>query len=303
MKLKIGTRGSPLALAQAYETKSLLAQSHDLNPDDIEIIVIKTTGDKVLDRPLAEIGGKGLFTKELEEGLSSGALDLAVHSAKDMPTSLPDGLIISTYLKREDRRDALISHKGTKVENLPPCAVIGSASLRRGAMARKIRPDIQVQSLRGNVNTRLQKLTDGVCDATFLAMAGLNRLNIQDERIHPLDPEIFLPAPGQGAICIEIKDDNEAIKELLAPLNHSITHYELNAERAFLAALDGSCRTPIAALSKVEGQMLHLRALVLRADGTEMIEEKGEIPVQDAASLGDILGQKIKAQMAGDYWD
>lgn len=300
--IKIGTRGSPLALAQAYETREKIAKAHTILLEDIQIIIMQTTGDRIQDRPLSEIGGKGLFTKELEEGLLSGDLDLAVHSAKDMPTILPEGLMISTYLEREDRSDALISAKGQTIEALPENAVIGSASLRRGAMVKYIRPDIQVNNLRGNVATRLKKLSDGICDATFLAMAGLKRLNIQDDRISALDPEIFLPAPGQGAICIEINSNNHKIQDILAPLDHSQTHVELLAERAFLGALDGSCRTPIAALTKIDGQNIQLKGLVMRPDGTDPIEAISIAKLEDARQLGEEMGLKIKAQMSENYW-
>jgi len=300
--LTIGTRGSPLALAQAHETQARLAEAHGVDVQDIAIEVIKTTGDSVQNRLLSEIGGKGLFTKEIEEALLEKRIDLAVHSSKDMPTTLPDGLEISTYFEREDRRDAIISSFGHSLAALPKGCVLGSASLRRVALAKMARPDLKIIPLRGNVGTRLNKLDDGVCGATFLAMAGLNRLKIKDERISALKTDEFMPAPGQGAICIEVRQADEKVKQLLEPLNHKPTMVELKTERAFLKSLDGSCRTPLAALSVIKDNHIRLKGLVVRPDGTDPKEQQGEAALEDGEKLGKDIGEFLKGQMSENYW-
>jgi len=300
--LTIGTRGSPLALAQAHETQARLAEAHGVDVQDIAIEVIKTTGDSVQNRLLSEIGGKGLFTKEIEEALLEKRIDLAVHSSKDMPTTLPDGLEISTYFEREDRRDAIISSFGHSLAALPKGCVLGSASLRRVALAKMARPDLKIIPLRGNVGTRLNKLDDGVCGATFLAMAGLNRLKIKDERISALKTDEFMPAPGQGAICIEVRQADEKVKQLLEPLNHEPTMVELKTERAFLKSLDGSCRTPLAALSVIKDNHIRLKGLVVRPDGTDPKEQQGEAALEDGEKLGKDIGEFLKGQMSENYW-
>jgi hydroxymethylbilane synthase len=244
--LRIGTRGSPLALAQAHMTRAALAAAQGVAEDAIEIVTIRTSGDRIQDRPLAEAGGKGLFTKEIEEALLAGIVDLAVHSAKDMPTVLPGGLMLAACLPREDVRDAFISRGAPSLRELPQAAVVGTASLRRQAMVKRLRPDVSVVPLRGNVETRIRKLEAGEVDATLLALAGLKRLGLADKATALLDVQEFLPAVGQGAITIEARSDDARIRELLARIDHADTSTALACERAFLAVLDGSCRTPIA---------------------------------------------------------
>ncbi|HIJ38893.1 MAG TPA: hydroxymethylbilane synthase, partial [Rhodospirillaceae bacterium] len=254
--LRIGTRGSPLALAQAHEVQARLMAAHpDLaHPGAISIVVIKTTGDMVLDRTLAELGGKGLFTKEIDEAQLAGTIDLAVHSMKDVPTVLPDGLCLPCILEREDTRDAFLSLKAVGLSDLPPGAVVGTASLRRGAQILYRRPDLRVEPLRGNVQTRLRKLEEGVVDATLLAMAGLRRLGLADRVASALSTEDMLPAVAQGAIGITCRSEDHAALARLAPLDHAESHIRVLAERAFLGVLDGSCRTPIAGLAELEGE-------------------------------------------------
>src|SRR6056297_302601 len=229
--MKLGTRGSPLALAQAHETRARLMAAHALPETAFTIVVIKTTGDRIIDRPLKEIGGKGLFTREIEEDLTSGAIDIAVHSMKDMPTIQPEGLILDTYLPREDVRDAFVTLAGGAFSDLGEGAVVGTSSLRRRAQLLWRRPDLSVVEFRGNVQTRMRKLADGVAEATFLAMAGLNRLgHAIDEMGVVIAPEEMLPAVAQGAIGIEIRSDDETTRALLAPLHHGETAMRLAAE-------------------------------------------------------------------------
>jgi hydroxymethylbilane synthase len=268
----------------------------------IEIVVVKTTGDQVLDRPLAEIGGKGLFTQEIEEGLLAGTLDLAVHSMKDMPTVLPDGLVIGAVLPRADPRDALIARGPRSVAELPRGSVVGTASLRRAAQLRAARPDLQVVPLRGNVQTRLRKLDAGEVGATFLAMAGLLRLDLEREVSAALEPEEMLPAVAQGAIGIESRADDPPVRELLVGVNHEPTMVRITAERAFLGALDGSCRTPIAALAELEAGRLRLRGLVASPDGRQLerIEARGD--TREASALGQDAGDTVRARLSDDFF-
>lgn len=301
--LRIGTRGSPLALAQAQETRARLMAAWDLPETAFEIVVISTTGDRVLDRPLKEIGGKGLFTREIEEDLLSGAIDIAVHSMKDMPTAQPPGLILDTYLPREDRRDAFVTLTGMEFADLPLGAVVGTSSLRRRAQLLWRRPDLQVVEFRGNVQTRLRKLADGVAQATFLACAGLNRLGMDDVPRRPVPVTDMLPAVAQGAIGIERRADDGATAALLAAIHDAPTGDLLAAERACLAALDGSCETPIAALAEVEGTTLTLRAEILRPDGSDCLSETGSAPVADAARLGTDLGLRLLARAPAGFFD
>lgn len=261
--LKIGTRGSPLALAQAVETRDLLMAAHDMPEEAFEIKVIQTTGDAVQDRPLSEIGGKGLFTKEIQAELLSGGIDIAVHSMKDVANFLPDGLVLSTVLKREDVRDAFISLKYKSIDELPRGATVGSSSIRRRAQLASMRPDLQMVEFRGNVQTRLRKLDEGVADATFLACAGLQRLG-RWEIANPVSIEQMLPAVAQGAITIEQRVGDDAISAMLAPINHAESKLRVTAERAFLKVLDGSCRTPIGGLALLDGDKLEFRGEVLR---------------------------------------
>lgn len=268
--IRIGTRGSPLALAQAYETRSRLMAAHGLSESRFEICIIKTSGDMILDRPLSEAGGKGLFTKEIEEALQARDIDLAVHSMKDVQTQLPDGLILSTIFPREDVRDAFISLRYGAIAELPEGARVGTSSLRRQAQIRRMRPDLDVVGFRGNVQTRLKKLEDGVADATFLACAGLNRLGNASRITERIPTDIMLPAVAQGAIGIECSADHLDIRALLAPLNHAESAACVTAERAFLARLEGSCRTPIAGLAELrpDGHM-RFRGEILSPDGRE----------------------------------
>lgn len=284
--LRIGTRGSPLALWQARHVRSLLMAAHGLAEAQIEIEVIKTSGDRIQDRPLSEVGGKGLFTKEIEEALLSGSVHLAVHSAKDMATRLPDGLCLGAILEREDVRDAFISHRYRSLAEMPAGSIVGTSSLRRQAQVKRLRPDLEVVGFRGNVDTRLSKLEAGVADATFLAAAGLKRLG-QAERITRLVPaEEMLPAVAQAAIAIEIREGDAATAKLVGALDHRPTAVALVAERAFLAKLDGSCRTPIAGNAKLAGDKLSFRGEILLPDGTQAHSITREGRAEDAAALG-----------------
>tara|TARA_B100001540_G_scaffold314029_1_gene338111 strand:+ start:1051 stop:1992 length:942 start_codon:yes stop_codon:yes gene_type:complete len=300
-KIRIGTRGSQLALAQTAEVKSRLCAAHShLHPDDIEIVVMSTQGDRILDRPLAEIGGKGLFTEEIEDALRAGSIDLAVHSLKDMPTQLPPGLELACMLPREDARDAFICNHAASLSALPPGAVIGTASLRRQAQTLQTRPDLKVVTFRGNIQSRLRKLEEGVVDATFLAMAGLNRLGVKGHNIHPMGEDIMLPAVAQGAITIEIATDREDIRALLRPLNDEKTAVCVTAERALLATLDGSCRTPIAAYATLQAdQTLSMTGRVLSPDGRQVYNITRRAPAAMAERLGHEMGNHLKEQ-AGD---
>ena len=301
--LKIGTRGSPLALAQAHETRARLSQAFDLEESCFEIIVIKTTGDRVLDRPLKEIGGKGLFTREIEEDLLSGRIDIAVHSMKDMPTEQPAGLILDTYLPREDVRDAFVSLTKNSMDALEAGQKLGSSSLRRQAQLMLARPDLEVVEFRGNVQTRLKKLEDGVADATFLAAAGLNRLGLSHIAQSFLDPDVMLPAVAQGAIGIERRSDDTRIAEILSAIHDTSTGHRLAAERAFLRGLDGSCETPIAGLAELKGATLRLRGEVLRPDGSEAINDDQTCPIEDAEILGTEMAIKIINNTPNNFFD
>lgn len=293
--LVIGTRGSKLALAQAEEVKGLLIAAHDyLNSENIEIKIMSTRGDRVQDRNLSEIGGKGLFTEEIEDALFKGDIDIAVHSLKDMPTRLPDGLELVCYLEREDVKDAFLSAKASSLLELPVGAVLGTSSLRRKAQALALRPDLKVVNFRGNVQTRLKKLDENVADATFLAMAGLNRLNIDDKRVSAINTNELLPAVAQGAITIEIATNNDVMRSLLKPLNHRETELRVRAERTMLDILDGSCRTPIAGLATIKDDILTLKGRVLDEDGTN--DRQGSVSgnKNDPEAIGRELGKILK---------
>ena len=300
--LRIGTRGSPLALWQAHEVQARLAAAHGVAPEAVAITVIKTSGDIIQDRPLSEVGGKGLFTKEIEQALSDNRVDLAVHSSKDMPTVLPDGLILAACLPREDVRDAFISRKAATLAGLPHGAVVGTASLRRQAMVKRLRPDLQVVPFRGNVETRLKKLDDGVVDATLLALAGLKRLGRADAATSILDADSFLPAVGQGAIGIETRADDRRTRDLVAAIGDPDTLTALTTERAFLAVLDGSCRTPIAGHARVAGGTLTFRGLILRPDGSEALETSRNGAAVEGAALGADAGRELKGRAAPDFF-
>ena len=294
--IKIGTRGSPLALAQARETRERLMKAHALGPADIEIIAITTTGDTIRDRPLSEIGGKGLFTKEIEEALIAGEIDLAVHSMKDLPAQLPPGLTIAAILPREDARDAFLSLTAKSIEGLNPGAVIGSSSVRRTAQVLRLRPDLKPIQFRGNVETRLRKLTEGLADATFLACAGLNRLGFADKITQAMPIDLMLPAVAQGAVAIEIRQDDEATRQLLAAINHVPSEITVACERAFLQALDGSCRTPLAGHAILNGETLSFRGHALTLDGVHCFETTRVGPPGEAARMGQDAGAEVKAR-------
>jgi hydroxymethylbilane synthase len=299
---RIGTRGSPLALAQAHMVQAHLAAAHGVPKEAVEIHVIKTTGDAIQDRPLSEVGGKGLFTKEIEQALLDNEIDLAVHSSKDMVTVLPPGLVLAACLEREDPRDALVSLKAKSIAELPQGATMGSASLRRQAQIKLMRPDINVVSLRGNVGTRLQKLSDGVADATILALAGLKRLGLADKATAILDPQQFLPAVGQGAIGIEIRDSDAATRKCVNAINHAATLTCVIAERAFLAVLDGSCKTPIAGHATLDGGTLSFRGLIAKPDGSAFFETSRKGSAADAARLGADAGNELKQRGGSDFF-
>ncbi|MCH2248494.1 MAG: hydroxymethylbilane synthase [Cognatishimia sp.] len=304
--LKIGTRGSPLALAQAHETRDRLMEAHGLGAEAIEIVVIHTTGDNrqmiEADRPLKEIGNKGLFTKEIEEAMLRGDIDIAVHSTKDMPTVQPEGLVLDVFLPREDVRDAFISLKYNSISELPEGAVVGTSSLRRRAQLSQIRPDLKLVEFRGNVQTRLKKLEDGVADCSFLAMAGLTRLGMTDRATAAIEADEMLPAVAQGAIGIEHRADDQSAADLLTAIHHPETAARVTCERAFLAKLDGSCETPIAALSVIEGDEIYLRGEILRPDGSERLTAEGRASVADAVDLGTKLGEEILAKAPSDFF-
>ncbi|KGF66844.1 porphobilinogen deaminase [Hoeflea sp. BAL378] len=300
---RIGTRGSPLALAQAHETRARLMAAHGMPEEAFEIVVLSSKGDRITDRPLSEIGGKGLFTEELEEQLSDGRLDIAVHSSKDMATTLPEGLGIIAYLEREDPRDAFISPAAARLVDLPQNAVVGSSSLRRQALIRRLRPDISVIMFRGLVDTRLRKLADGDVHATLLAYAGLKRLGKAEVVTELLDPESFPPAPGQGAICIEARLDDALVAELIAPIDHAGTHAALLCERAFLGVLDGSCRTPIAGHATISGDRLAFFGLILTPDGTVSHEVRHEGLASEAAAMGAAAGAEARAKAGPGFFE
>ncbi|MBX3529342.1 MAG: hydroxymethylbilane synthase [Rhizobiaceae bacterium] len=301
--VRIGTRGSALALAQAHETRARLMAAHGLPEDAFEIVVISTSGDRIQDRPLSEAGGKGLFTKEIEEALLGGRIDLAVHSSKDMPTALPEGLELSAFLEREDVRDAFIGRVAARLLDLPERAVVGSSSLRRQALIRRARPDIDVVTFRGNVQTRLRKLEEGQVAGTLLAHAGLRRLGLTDIITELLPVERFPPAPGQGAICIETRIGDTATRKLVAAIGHAPTAAALACERAFLAALDGSCRTPIAGLATIDGDRLSFSGTIITPDGREAHDIAAEGRTADAAALGGKAGADIRARAGTRFFD
>ncbi len=298
----IGTRGSPLALAQAHETRARLMAAFDLPENAFEICIIKVTGDAIQDRPLKEIGGKGLFTREIEEALLDGSIDIAVHSMKDMPVEQPGGLLLDTYLPREDVRDAFVSLSAKGLGDLAEGATVGTSSLRRRAQLLARRPDLNVVEFRGNVQTRLKKLADGVAEATFLAMAGLNRLGMTDVPRRAVMPEDMLPAVAQGAIGIERRGDDTRAAEMLEAIHDGPTGQRLAAERAFLAHLDGSCETPIGGLADLDGGSLRLRGEILRTDGTEVFNDDMTGDIADGAEMGRAMAAKLLAQAGPEFF-
>jgi hydroxymethylbilane synthase len=304
LPLRLGTRGSPLALAQAGEIERRLMAAHPAlrEPGAILRVMIRTSGDRFLDRPLAELGGKGLFTREIEEALLARQIDLAVHSMKDMPTVLPDGLAIVCVPPREDPRDVLIANGARGIAGLAAGARVGTASLRRQAQLLARRPDLRIEMLRGNVETRVRKVRDGAVDATLLALAGLRRLGAARHADGVLEPDEMLPAVGQGALAIEARADDGALRALLAPLDDAGAAVCTAAERALLAVLDGSCRTPIAALAELQGSELYFRALIATPDGRACHRAERRAAPEDAVALGREVGAALKAEAGPGFF-
>jgi hydroxymethylbilane synthase len=300
--LRIGTRGSPLALWQARYVRSRLIEAHGLAEGDIELKTITTSGDRISDKPLREFGGKGLFTKEIEQALLDQAIDVAVHSAKDIPGFLPDGLMLAVCLPREDARDAFISRKAKSFAALARGVVVGTASPRRQAMVKRLRPDLQVVPLRGNVETRLKKLDAGEVDATLLAMAGLNRLGLAEAATAPLDLDDFVPAVGQGVVALETRAADAPTRQKLAPIGDAAAATALLAERAFLAVLEGSCRTPIAGHARIEGGVVRFRGLIARPDGSAAFDTERRGAAAEAEALGRDAGRELKARAGADFF-
>lgn len=299
--LKIGSRASPLALRQAEEVRNaLVANQPDLQ---VDIIEISTTGDRIQDRTLAAIGGKGLFTKEIEQALLDGTVDICVHSAKDMLTEFPSGLMLGPILQREDTRDGFISHSGQKLSEMPSGAVIGTASLRRQSQILALRPDLEVITFRGTVQTRLRKLDEGQADATLLAVAGLKRLDCMDVLTQIFDPETILPAVGQGAIALELRVDDERSMRAVEPLNDVKSATEVAMERAFLAVLDGSCRTPIAGIANanIDADRIKFRGLIAKADGSVVHSTIREGTINDAIDMGKDAGLELKTEAGPNF--
>ena len=299
--LILGTRGSPLALAQAYETRDRLKAAHGFADEQIKIEVIKTQGDQIQDKALREFGGKGLFTKEIEDALLDGRIDLAVHSMKDVQTQLPEGLHICAMLPREDVRDGFISPVASDLMSLPQGSKVGTSSLRRQAQIKVVRPDLDVVTFRGSVQTRLEKLDRGEVAATFLAVAGLNRLGMKDQITCAIEPEEMLPAVAQGAIGLESRVGDERVERLLAPLNDETSFTVVSCERAFLKRLDGSCRTPIAALAKLEGERLSLRGQILAPDGSEEFSDHLTGSAREGQAIGILLAETLIDRAGPDF--
>jgi len=297
-KIRIGTRKSRLAVAQALEVKNrLLGAFPELTQEQVEIVKMTTTGDEIQDRHLAEIGGKGLFTKEIEEALFRGEVDMAVHSMKDMPDTLPDGLVINCILEREDPRDALISRKVGSIEKLPQGAVIGTSSVRRQSQLLAIRPDLKIVQFRGNVITRLEKLDRGDVDATILAAAGLRRLEMEKEITDTISTDVMLPAVSQGAIGVECLADNKHMLEVLSHINHAPSNTRVSAERGFLKALNGSCSTPIGAYADFRHNGdLYLRCMLSSVDGKVIYRAERSGKPDVAEEMGFDAGREILAK-------
>ena len=306
-KIRIATRASPLAIEQAKIVRECLVSTNPslASPDRIEILPMRTTGDKIQSGSLSLLGGKGQFTKEIEEALLEDRADIAVHSMKDVPTTLPKGLEIRAFLTREDPRDALIAHDTSiqSLAELPFGAKVGTASLRRGAMLLNLRPDMQIEVLRGSVETRLGKVEAGEVDATFLAVAGLKRLGFLDRATVILQPEEMLPAVCQGTIGVECRKDIKAICDLLSKINHAETNSRTLAERAFLTALDGSCRTPIGGLAEINGSTLSFRGLIVRPDGTEVYSKQHDGNIENAVDIGASVAEDLKARAGIGVFD
>ena len=301
--LRIGTRGSPMALRQTAIIRDRLIAAHPelAGAGAVEIVTIRTTGDRVQNRLLAEIGGKGLFAKEIEEALLAGMIDLAVHSLKDLETWLPDGLVIACVPPRDDPRDTLLSVSGANLASLPCGAKVGTASLRRQAQLLRHRPDLSTVPIRGNVNTRLRKMEAGEVDALVLALCGLVRLDLSGHATEILPREVMLPAVGQGALAIECRTANGRVRQLVAPLHDPICAACVDAERAMLAALDGSCRTPIAGFAEVDGDRLTIEGLLLNEDGSKEIRGRFEGGIDDGVQLGAELGKDLRSRAGPDF--
>lgn len=299
--LRLGTRGSPLALAQANLVARLLSERHGVAVEDIAIKVIATTGDRLTDRPLSEAGGKGLFSKEIEAAIEAGEVDLGVHSSKDMATQLPDGLVLSTFLQREDVRDAFVSLNHASLADMPAGSRLGTSSIRRAAQMLRERPDLEIVPFRGNVDTRLGKLGQGVADATLLAAAGLNRLGKSSIVRGYLDPRRFPPAPAQGAIGLEHRSNDARTAALVAPLDHAPTSIAIAAERALLAELDGSCRTPIGAFTELNETSCTLHGEILSPDGAEAFSASITGTPSEARALGTELGRRLIGLAGPDF--
>ncbi len=300
--IRIGTRGSPLALVQAEEVRRLIVAALGLPEEVATIVPIRTTGDRITDRPLAEAGGKGLFTKEIDEALIAGRIDIGVHSAKDMATRLPDGIVIAACLKRADVRDAFISPKAKTLAELPPGAVVGTSSLRRKALTLRTRPDLRIVDLRGNVETRLRKIAEGVADATLLAAAGLARLGLADRVASYLDADTWVPAPGQGAIAIAARTEDATVRRQLAAIDDRDTSRALAAERSFLAVLDGSCRTPIGGLARIDGDRLSFHGLIVKPDGSAAHEATRSGLAKDAEAIGRHVAAELAKGGGPDFF-
>jgi len=298
--LLIGTRGSPLALWQARHVLAQLIAA-GLGPDEVALKVITTSGDRITDRPLREFGGKGLFTKEIDEALLCGTIDLAVHSLKDLPTQLPQGIAIGAVLPRADVRDAFISAKAKSLDDLPPGSIVGTSSLRRAAQVRRRRADLRVVDLRGNVGTRLKKLDEGQADATLLALAGLERLGLAGHATSILSTAEMVPAVAQGAIGVTCRSDDEGTKALLGPLNHAASAQAIACERAFLATLDGSCKTPIAGLAEIERGVMRFRGMILAPDGSESFETELIDAAERAEAIGREAGEALLARAGPSF--
>ena len=301
--LRLGTRGSPLALVQARTVRARLAVALGESEDAIELVIIRTSGDTIQDRPLSEVGGKGLFTKEIEEALLTKRIDFAVHSSKDMPTFSQPGLALTACLEREDPRDAFISRNANCFGDLPQGAVLGTASLRRQAIAKRMRPDLNIVPLRGNVETRLRKLDAGEVDATLLALAGLRRLGLTQHATTILETSEFLPAVGQGAIGIEAREDDTRTREPLSRINHADTFDAVACERAFLTELDGSCKTPIAGHATIAGDAVSFRGLIARPDGKAAHDIAGTGQRADAKNIGFEAGRELKRLAGPGFFD
>ena len=298
--LRLGTRASPLAIAQTSLVCNRLAESH---PElELEVVKITTTGDRVVDRRLSEVGGKGLFAKEIEEALMAGRIDAAVHSMKDLETQLPSGLGIAAVLAREDPRDAFIGKDALALEVLPEGAVVGTASLRRQAQLLAFRPDLKIVPFRGNVGTRIEKIKAGHADATLLALAGLKRLGMEGAATQVISPDVILPAVAQGAIGVECRDDDAPVREVLAAINDDESALCVSVERAFLAVLDGSCQTPIAGLAELARGRVNLRALVAKPDGTEIKRAHGDADPTDAPAMAADVGRELRTAIGPDFF-